>query len=154
MKNAVLCFIVKNGKTLLIRKKRGFGQGKLIAPGGRIESGETPESAAVREFEEETGIHVKNPEKMAEIEFYFDGKKEWHVHIVKSEKFTGNAKETEEGVPFWHDVENLPYGEMWADDAYWVPLMLEGKYFRAKFFYDKEVKKILKHEITVDGSVV
>src|SRR3989338_652098 len=80
MKNAVLCFIVKNGKTLLIRKKRGFGQGKLIAPGGRIESGETPEDAAVREFEEETGIRVKNPEKIAEIEFYFDGKKEWLVH--------------------------------------------------------------------------
>jgi len=52
----VLCFIVKEGKILLIEKKRGLGAGKVNGPGGRIEKGETEEQAAARETQEEVGI--------------------------------------------------------------------------------------------------
>ena len=34
---ANLCFIVKDGSVLLIRKKRGLGAGKVNGPGGKIE---------------------------------------------------------------------------------------------------------------------
>ena len=46
---ANLCFIVKDGRVLLIRKKRGLGAGKINAPGGKLESGETALGAAIRE---------------------------------------------------------------------------------------------------------
>ncbi len=36
---------MRDDETLLIRKKRGLGAGKITAPGGRIEAGETPEAA-------------------------------------------------------------------------------------------------------------
>ncbi len=52
---AVLTFIRCEGRLLLIVKKRGLGQGKVNAPGGRLEPGETPEQAAVRETREEVG---------------------------------------------------------------------------------------------------
>ena len=45
---ATLCFIIKDGEILLIRKKRGFGAGKINAPGGRIEPGELPIDCAIR----------------------------------------------------------------------------------------------------------
>lgn len=47
---------------LLIRKSRGPYTGLLDLPGGRIESGESPEDAVRREFAEETGldIHVES----------------------------------------------------------------------------------------------
>ena len=51
----VLCFIVKEGRILLIEKKRGLGAGKVNGPGGRIEKGETAEQAAVRETQEYRG---------------------------------------------------------------------------------------------------
>jgi 8-oxo-dGTP diphosphatase len=44
---AVLLFVIRGGQALLIRKKRGLGAGKINAPGGRIEAGESPEEAAV-----------------------------------------------------------------------------------------------------------
>ena len=154
MKNAVLCFVVKDGKTLLIRKKRGFGAGKLIAPGGHIESGETPEETAVREVLEETGIRPIRPETFGELHFYFGNEKAWLVHVLKADDYTGSEQETSEGVPYWHNINNMPFEEMWADDKHWVPKLFAGERFHGTFFYDKEVKKILKHEIKDLGSVV
>ena len=46
---ATLCFIEKEGQLLLIHKKRGLGAGTINAPGGRLEPGETPLEAAIRE---------------------------------------------------------------------------------------------------------
>ena len=51
--HAVLCFIVDGDRILLIHKKTGLGAGKVNGPGGRIEPGESPLQAAVRETEEE-----------------------------------------------------------------------------------------------------
>ncbi len=49
------CLIV-DGKVLLVKhRKAGF----WLKPGGHIEAGELPYLAAIREFQEETGIKVK-----------------------------------------------------------------------------------------------
>jgi len=50
-----LLYVVKNGKVLLIRKKRGLGAGFFNGVGGKAKPGETPEQAAVREMAERWG---------------------------------------------------------------------------------------------------
>jgi len=35
-----LCFVLQEGRILLIEKKRGLGAGKVNGPGGRIEPGD------------------------------------------------------------------------------------------------------------------
>jgi len=48
-------FAFRNGQLLLVKnRKRGWE-----APGGKIEEGETPKEAALREFKEETGRGLK-----------------------------------------------------------------------------------------------
>ena len=51
--HATLMFVLRDGRILLIEKKRGLGAGKINGPGGKIEPGETPLQAVMRE----TGCH-------------------------------------------------------------------------------------------------
>lgn len=48
--------VLRGGKVLVGTRKEATGSGRLCGPGGHIETGETPEEAAVRETEEEFGI--------------------------------------------------------------------------------------------------
>ena len=46
---ATLLFILRDSEVLLIRKRRGLGAGKINAPGGRLDDGESPRAGAIRE---------------------------------------------------------------------------------------------------------
>ena len=50
--------IVKGQEVLLVKKTRGPHEGLWDLPGGKIEFGETPDTALVREVMEETGLEV------------------------------------------------------------------------------------------------
>ena len=45
----------------------------------------------------------------------------------------GELIETDEAKPIWTRLEEIPFGEMWADDVHWLPGMLEGRCFRGYF---------------------
>jgi ADP-ribose pyrophosphatase YjhB (NUDIX family) len=47
------------GRLLLIRRGHDPHRGRWSLPGGRIEAGESPEQAVVREVREETGLQVR-----------------------------------------------------------------------------------------------
>ena len=68
---ATLVFVIKDGKILLIRKKRGLGKGKINGPGGKVDPGENAVECAARECQEELGINVSNLECMGEHKFQF-----------------------------------------------------------------------------------
>ena len=38
--------------------------------------------------------------------------------------------------PEWFDIDNIPYEEMWADDKYWLPLLLDDKKFEGNFQFN------------------
>ncbi|WP_103353235.1 NUDIX hydrolase [Amycolatopsis sp. CA-128772] len=46
------------GRLLLIRRRNDPGSGQWSLPGGRVEPGESDETAVVRELREETGLDV------------------------------------------------------------------------------------------------
>ena len=66
---ATLMFVIQDGEILLIHKKRGFGQGKINGPGGKLEPGETPLECAIRETQEELCITPTGVEKAGELHF-------------------------------------------------------------------------------------
>lgn len=133
---ATLLFVLRGEEILLIRKKRGLGQGLINGPGGRLDPGETPEQAAVREVREELCIEVRAPSWRGEHRFQFRDGYALHVHVYTSDDFSGEPTETDEALPLWVRRDAMPYDEMWADDRHWLPLMLDGRRFSGRYIFD------------------
>lgn len=133
-----LAMVTTDGKLLLGMKKRGFGEGRWNGFGGKVEEGETIEVAARREVEEEVGISVVVMEEVGVLDFSFaENDKELEVHVFTVTDYVGLPRETEEMRPEWFDFTEIPYAAMWPDDAYWLPLLIEGKKFRGSFHFDR-----------------
>ena len=135
---ATLMFIVQNGQVLLIEKLRGIGQGKINGPGGKIDPGETPEQCVVRECQEELHITPLEPVKMGELWFAMSDMPDIHCHVFMATDFEGVPTSTDEAIPLWTDIENIPYDQMWEDDQHWLPQMLAGQKFLGKFIFEGE----------------
>ena len=142
-KQLTLTVIHRDGKLLLGKKKRGYAEGIWNGYGGKVEPGETPEEAMLREFWEESGAKATKHEKVGYIEFtsniedYLS-----ECHLYRIDEYEGEIIETEEMFPQWFNVSELPFNEMWPDDPHWLPLVLEGKKVKGRF--------ILKDNKTVD----
>lgn len=52
--------IIRDGKTLLAKRKGKYSAGAWGSMGGHVEFGETPSQAAIREAREELGIEIGN----------------------------------------------------------------------------------------------
>lgn len=136
---ATLVFVVKNSQMLLIRKKRGLGAGKINAPGGRLETGEAPIEAAVREAQEELCITPRELTFCGENLFQFVDGYSIHVHVFKADDYEGRPTETDEASPIWSPIDAIPYEEMWEDDKLWIPHVLDGTRFYGRFLFDDDV---------------
>ncbi len=134
--DAVTCFIIRGEEILLIRKKTGLGAGKINAPGGRIEPGESAVEAAVRECIEEVGITPHSPEKRADLSFEFADGFSLHCSAFFAYSHTGTAVESDEADPFWCDIKEIPFSRMWEDDAFWIPMALKGERLVGRFIFD------------------
>ncbi|MEM2974241.1 MAG: 8-oxo-dGTP diphosphatase [Candidatus Micrarchaeia archaeon] len=160
MRDATLCFLIDEGRDskriLLGMKKRGFGVNKWNGFGGKINEGESIEDAACRELFEEVGVMASKRElaKVGELYFYFPHEERWNqiVHVFFVRKWEGQPRESEEMKPQWFDVKEIPYKEMWVDDEYWLPTVIEGKQIRGKFIFGKDNETLLEQEIKeIDG---
>ena len=143
-----LCFLRKGNKILLAEKQRGFGQGKLNGVGGKLEKGETPEQAMIRETKEEIFVTPTKFDKVGEIEFdefYKGAKTKLLMHIYFIYKWSGEPKESEEMKPSWFDVDKIPYNRMFPDDPHWLPIVLKGEKIKAYFDFDENWNLISKN---------
>ena len=144
---ANLLFVIRDGKILLIHKKRGFGAGKINGPGGKIDPGEAPLCAALRETQEELGIIPLDAEQRGELHFQFRDGYSLHCVVFLAHNFTGEPQETAEAVPLWTPLDQIPYDKMWADDRHWLPLLIGGATFQGYFEFEGD--ELVAHRVVV-----
>jgi len=147
--DAVLTFIRDGDNWLLIHKKRGLGKGKVNAPGGRIDPGETALEAAIRECQEEVGLTPSEMREVVELNFIFLDGYSLRGYVFIAEQFEGEMIETDEADPFWCKEKDVPYDNMWEDDQYWIPRMFDGEKLIGRFIFDED--KMLSKEIISTG---
>ncbi|QQG52645.1 MAG: 8-oxo-dGTP diphosphatase [Candidatus Falkowbacteria bacterium] len=138
MKKLTLVIIYQNGQVLLGMKKRGFGAGRWNGFGGKVEEGEAIEEAAARELFEEANIVAGDLLEVGVLNFNFaDATPDLEVYVFRVDKFSGEPQETEEMRPQWFKINDIPYKKMWADDIFWLPLLINGEKFKGEFVFDK-----------------
>ncbi|HXJ41207.1 MAG TPA: (deoxy)nucleoside triphosphate pyrophosphohydrolase [Bryobacteraceae bacterium] len=76
MTNVVAGILERDGLILICQRRAEQAHGlKWEFPGGKVEAGESPEAALVRELNEELGITAETPTEITRYEFTYPGKK-------------------------------------------------------------------------------
>ncbi|MBO8157894.1 MAG: 8-oxo-dGTP diphosphatase [Bacillaceae bacterium] len=116
MKRVTNCILKHNHEILMLKKPR---RGWYVAPGGKMEPGETIKQSVVREFYEETGLTLINPELKGTYTFVIkegnDTVEEWMMFTFYAEQYEGTLRTfSEEGELEWvpvYDVLKKPMAE-------------------------------------------
>ncbi|MDC7228608.1 MAG: (deoxy)nucleoside triphosphate pyrophosphohydrolase [Spirochaetales bacterium] len=97
----------KEGKVLVALRKPGTSIGeKWEFPGGKLEDGETPEDALIREYDEELNVEIKVFDWLCEGGFS-NGKKNYLLKAYRIELETEDFKITEHQQICWVDIAEL-----------------------------------------------
>ncbi len=145
MEDATLLFVVDDDRVLLIHKKRGIGAGKINGPGGRVDPGESPLDAAVREVQEELHVTPIGVRKVGEVLFQVLDDVSIRIHVFRADDCRGEPTETPEAIPLWTPLDAIPFDKMWEDDRLWFPRLLNGPPFEMRTLFDGD--KLLWHDL-------
>ncbi len=142
---ATLMFVVRDGQVLLIHKLRGHGAGKINAPGGMVETGETPRQCALREIEEEVGVCAIDAAPLALLRFQDCDGSSMLGYAFKAAGCIGQPHETAEAVPFWCRLDRIPYDQMWDDDIVWLPYLIDDVPIVGEFLMQQD--RLVEHRL-------
>jgi 8-oxo-dGTP diphosphatase len=140
MKLATLCYVRKNGRTLMVhrvKKANDMHQGKWNGLGGKLEPGETPEECARREILEESGLRVKSMELKGLLTFpAFAADEDWYAFVFLVDNFEGELIDSPEGDLRWVEDSELLALNLWAGDRVFLGWLERKGFFSAKFIYE------------------
>jgi 8-oxo-dGTP diphosphatase len=143
-------------EVLLGRKLTGLGEGKIVAPGGKLEVGESPVDAAVREVLEEVGLTVDadDLELLGALTYLFPSKPEWDQvsWAFLAHGDFGVAVASNEMDASWVPVSSLPVDEMWDDAKYWLPDLLQGEPVVATFDFGADLSTVTASDYRANSS--
>ena len=122
---SAVALIDRDGRVLLAQRPEGKSMAGLWEfPGGKIETGETPEVALIRELEEELGI-ITWQSCLAPLTFASHSYDEFHLlmPLFACRKWEGTPQSREEQKLAWVRKQNLRDYEMPAADVPLIPIL-------------------------------
>ena len=124
---SAVALIDKDGRILLAQRPKGKPMAGLWEfPGGKIESGETPEVALVRELKEELGIDTWKS-CLAPVAFASHAYDDFHLlmPLFACRKWEGVPRPRENQVLKWVGKQDLRSYEMPAADVPLIPILCD-----------------------------
>lgn len=107
IRKAVRCYCIKDNKVVAIKYKKGHPKEEYYdMPGGKIEEGELPEEAAIREIKEETRIEANNPIHKGKL-IVDAPNRQYELDIFVVYEMNGEPEETEENTSEWLEINEL-----------------------------------------------
>jgi len=119
MRKAILCFLSREDKLLLLQTDYG---NKVVWNGvsGYIDPGETSIQAAAREIMEEIGVRVE------ETDLHSIGHYDiFEIFVLNKWQGEPAPKEASIKEVRWYSINDLPWNEMHTDNDKWLPSFLD-----------------------------
>nr|XP_021524479.1 7,8-dihydro-8-oxoguanine triphosphatase [Aotus nancymaae] len=125
-----LVLVLQPQRVLLGMKKRGFGAGRWNGFGGKVQEGETIEEGAKRDRISPTlATHLISTVAGASVTGSVLGAAAGEeAHWIASSSPLGTEMR-----PHWFQLDQIPFKDMWPDDSYWFPFLLQKKKFHGYF---------------------
>jgi 8-oxo-dGTP diphosphatase len=143
---ATVCFLRRGAKVLLQERAPGrVWAGRLNGPGGKVDQGETPQAAIVREVAEETGLRLVDPTLHGVLDLVFGTpeRNRLRVFVFSGDVFSGRVRGGREGRLRWYSAHRLPFDRMWPDMGYWLPIVLAGGSLEGVCVFDEPGDRLL-----------
>lgn len=145
-------YLRRDNEILMARKQRGFGAGKLMGAGGKVEPGETVEQCLLRETREELGIVPMKYEKVAVYTRDCSLSDEPFIAentVYICTEWQGEPTESDEAKELaWYPIDDLPFDDMTSDRRMWLPQVLAGEKIKGTFAYDQN-DQLTTHSIEI-----
>lgn len=132
MHNSTLCYIVKDGKVLMlhrVKKKNDINHDKWIGIGGKFEPEEAPEACILREAKEETGLTLTSWRCRGVVTFLQEGGEGEYMYLFTADDFTGELIECDEGDLQWVSMDFLDALPTWEGDRIFLNLLWQDAPF-------------------------
>lgn len=132
MHNSTLCYLVKDGKVLMlhrVKKKNDINHDKWIGIGGKFEPEEAPEECILRETKEETGLTLTSWRCRGVVTFLQEGGEGEYMYLFTADDFTGELIECDEGDLQWVSMEFLDALPTWEGDRIFLNLLWQDAPF-------------------------
>lgn len=121
--------IHRNGQVLVGQRRRADRHPyKWEFPGGKVETGETPQEALVRELREELQIEATVGSELARYEHEYPSGSRVHLLFFSVTGFTGEVKAQVFEQIQWIDLQRLPALDFLDGDFDFVRRMARGDF--------------------------
>lgn len=119
-----LCFVSYKEKILMLFRNKEPNKGRWNGVGGKIEQGEAPREAALREIMEESGLQVTSISYQGIVSWNNEG----GMYVFLAESDTDLLIDCDEGSLAWKDIEwVMTNPEVVSNIPLFLPYMMEQK---------------------------
>ena len=137
-KNAVVVILESPGYWLMLKRSHPPNQGLYTPVGGKIENGESPRAAAIREVQEEADLQIEDPRYSGVLVDSSPTDYNWICFVYRASVDYFEPPSCNEGTLSWIPVESLATLPTPVTDPYLYPRVLLGQPFFLNAVYSKE----------------
>ncbi len=121
----VVAGVIERGDRILIgqRKQSSAHPLKWEFPGGKVETGELPEDALLRELEEELAIRARIDREITRYQFQYPGRPEILLIFYRVEEFEGEPRNLDFERIEWVEKRRLTDFDFLEGDADFLKLL-------------------------------
>ncbi len=131
------CYLIKDGKVLFLHFNKKWGQ-VYSPPGGKMQEHESPLECILREFEEETGLILKDPKLKGYSYWDYIHQEQGIIFFFTATSYTGSIKEGVEGKLSWVKVEDIKDLKQFDMNSKFTDFIFKDGIFEGHFELDQD----------------